>query len=89
MGKFVAQIAFSERIQKEQEFFDKDFLMSYSGLNKLVFSPSSFYKHYVLGQKEDVIDKIKEEFASKSLISETCTVLAVWGVSRNSCSFVS
>jgi hypothetical protein len=57
MGKFVAQVTLSERIQKEQEFFDKDFLMSYSGLNKLVFSPSSFYKHYVLGQKEDVIDK--------------------------------
>ena len=57
MGKFVAQVTLSERIQKEQEFFDKDFLMSYSGLNKLVFSPASFYKHYVLGQKEDSIDK--------------------------------
>ena len=57
MGKFVAEVTLSERIQKEQEFFDKDFLMSYSGLNKLVFSPAAFYKHYVLGQKDDVIDK--------------------------------
>ena len=30
MGKFVANTPLSERIQKEQEFFDKDFLMSYS-----------------------------------------------------------
>lgn len=57
MGKFVANVPLSERIQKEQEFYDKDFLMSYSGLNKLAFSPSAFYKHYVLGQKEDIIDK--------------------------------
>lgn len=57
MGKFVAQVTLSERIQKEQEFFDKDFLMSYSGLSKLAFSPAAFYKHYVLGQKEDVMDK--------------------------------
>ena len=57
MGKFVANIPLSERIQKEQEFFDKHFLMSYSGLSKLAFSPAAFYKHYVLGQKEDVYDK--------------------------------
>jgi hypothetical protein len=57
MGKFVANIPLSERIQKEQEFFDKHFLMSYSGLSKLAFSPAAFYKHYILGQKEDVYDK--------------------------------
>ena len=57
MGKFVADVTRSEKLQKEQEFFDKDFLMSYSGLNKLAFSPSAFYKHYVLGQKEDSYDK--------------------------------
>jgi hypothetical protein len=52
MGKFVANVPLSERIQKEQEFYDKDFLMSYSGLNKLAFSPSAFYKHYVLGRRQ-------------------------------------
>jgi hypothetical protein len=37
----------------EHEFFAKQFQMSYSGLNKLVFSPALFYKHYVLNQREE------------------------------------
>ncbi len=37
----------------EHEFFAKQFHMSYSGLNKLVFSPALFYKHYVLKQREE------------------------------------
>lgn len=37
----------------EHEFFAKQFQMSYSGLNKLVFSPALFYKHYVLKQREE------------------------------------
>lgn len=57
MNKYVSSIPLSERIQKEQEFFDKPFLMSYSGLNKLAFSPASFYMHYVMGQKDDMMDK--------------------------------
>jgi hypothetical protein len=57
-AKFIApDISFSERMQKEEEFFSKPFVMSYSGLNKLLFSPALFYKHYILGQREDVDDK--------------------------------
>lgn len=47
----------SDLYQKEEEFFNKTFAMSYSGLNKLLFSPRVFYNHYVLGQREDVFDK--------------------------------
>lgn len=57
MNKYVSSVPLSERLQKEQEFFDTEFLMSYSGLNKLAFSPAAFYMHYVLGQKEDSFDK--------------------------------
>jgi hypothetical protein len=39
--------------QAEHEFFAKPFQMSYSGLNKLVFSPALFYKHYVLKQRDE------------------------------------
>lgn len=30
--------------------------ISYSGLNKMLFSPKLYYKHYILGEKEDSID---------------------------------
>ena len=33
---------------KEKEFYAKDFNFSYSSLNKLLFSPSLFYKDYIL-----------------------------------------
>jgi hypothetical protein len=47
----------SELFQREDEFFSKDFMMSYSGLNKLMFSPKLFYMHYVLNQRDDTTDK--------------------------------
>ena len=47
----------AELLQKEEEFFSKNFMMSYSGLNKLLFSPKLFYMHYILGQKDDTSDK--------------------------------
>ncbi len=47
----------AEMLQREDEFFSRDFMMSYSGLNKLLFSPKLFYTHYVLGQKDDTSDK--------------------------------
>lgn len=56
-SKFIAEAPFAERMQKEQEFFSKQYVMSYSGLNKLLFSPALFYKHYVLGQKDDTEDR--------------------------------
>ena len=38
----------------EAEFFAKKFYLSYSGLNKLLSSPTVFYNHYVLNQQEDI-----------------------------------
>lgn len=32
-------------------------MMSYSGLNKLAYSPGAFYQHYILKQREDTTDK--------------------------------
>ena len=46
----------SEMLSREEAFFDKTFMMSYSGLNKLIHSPKLFYLHYLLGQKEDKVD---------------------------------
>ena len=46
-----------ERIRLEDEFFSQPFMMSYSGLNKLLFSPVLFHQHYVLKQRDDVVDK--------------------------------
>lgn len=46
-----------ERIAREDEFFSKLFMMSYTGLSKLMFSPALFYNHYVMNEREDVDDK--------------------------------
>lgn len=40
----------------EEKFFLKKFYFSYSGLNKLLYSPSVWYRHYVLNEKEDKTD---------------------------------
>lgn len=40
----------------EQEFYSKPLNLSYSALNKLVYSPSLFYNYYILQQKEDKTD---------------------------------
>lgn len=40
----------------EQDFYSKKFYFSYSGLNKLLYSPGIFYKHYVLNQQEERTD---------------------------------
>jgi len=37
-------------------FYKEKFYFSYSSINKLLFSPSMFYNHYVLKQKEDSVD---------------------------------
>ena len=37
-------------------FYRKKFYFSYSGINKLLFSPVMFYNHYVLNQREDSTD---------------------------------
>lgn len=43
-----------EQKQLEAEFFAKTFYLSYSGLNKMLSSPSVFYKHYILQQVEEL-----------------------------------
>ena len=43
--------------QKEEEFYAKDFNFSYSSINKLLFSPSIFYKEYILEDREIRTDK--------------------------------
>ena len=45
-----------KHLTEEERFYKKPFLLSYSGLNKLLFSPKLFYRHYVLNQKEESLD---------------------------------
>lgn len=54
---FIAPISVTERMQREEDFFSRGFLMSYSGLNKLLYSPAAFYQHYVLKQRDDSQDQ--------------------------------
>jgi hypothetical protein len=37
-------------------FYKQKFFFSYSGINKLLFSPIAFYNHYILKQREDSTD---------------------------------
>jgi len=39
-----------------EKFYEEDFFFSYSGINKLLFSPGVFYNHYVLKEREDSVD---------------------------------
>lgn len=43
----------SEELDK---FYKNKFYFSYSGLNKLLYSPALFYSHYILNQREDSTD---------------------------------
>lgn len=43
--------------QKEEKFYAKDFNFSYSSINKLLFSPSIFYKEYILQEREIKTDR--------------------------------
>lgn len=40
----------------EAEFYSKPLKLSYSGLNKLLYSPQLYYKHYILQQREEKLD---------------------------------
>lgn len=42
-----------DREAREERFFSEPVMLSYSGLNKLLFSPQLFYNHYVLNMRED------------------------------------
>lgn len=43
-------------ISYEERFYNEPFFLSYSGLNRLLYSPKLFYNHYILGMKEDKLD---------------------------------
>lgn len=43
--------------QAEENFYQKKYHFSYSGLNKLLFAPRSFYNHYILNQREDRMEQ--------------------------------
>lgn len=47
----------NRNVNKEEEFYAKKFNWSYSSLNKLLFSPTLFYKDYILQDKEVKTDK--------------------------------
>lgn len=51
--------------QAEENFYNKKFHFSYSGMNKLLFSPRSFYNHYILNQRED---KMEQHLVDGSLL---------------------
>jgi len=51
--------------QAEENFYSKKFHFSYSGMNKLLFSPRSFYRHYILNQRED---KMEQHLVDGSLL---------------------
>jgi hypothetical protein len=42
-------------------FKKEEYYFSYSGLNKLLYSPILFYNHYILGEKEDRLDSYMVE----------------------------
>lgn len=39
-----------------EEFYAERFYLSYSGLNKLLYSPNLFYRHYVLKERDEKIE---------------------------------
>lgn len=39
-----------------QEFYAKKLYLSYSALSKMMYSPSLFYRHYILQQREEKLD---------------------------------
>ena len=54
--KYLEEIPLLERQEKEDVFFSKEIKLSYSAINKLLFSPALYYKHYILEDREDKLD---------------------------------
>lgn len=46
----------TDKVTAEEKFYSKEYSFSYSGLNKLLFSPRLWYKHYVLEEREEKTD---------------------------------
>ena len=51
------KLQMNKDLEKEEEFYAKEFNFSYSSLNRLLFSPSLFYKDYILQDREIRTDK--------------------------------
>jgi len=47
----------SQVVNLEDEFFNKKHYFSYSGLQKLLYSPKLWYNHYIIGEREDRLDQ--------------------------------
>jgi len=47
----------NRNLEKEKAFYAKPFNFSYSSINKMLFSPTLFYRDYVLGEREIRTDK--------------------------------
>ena len=45
-------ISYNEELE---QFYKSDFYFSYSSINKLLYSPAAFYRHYILNQREDMV----------------------------------
>lgn len=46
----------NNNFEAEERFYSEPFYLSYSGLNKLLYSPRVFYNQYILGIKEEKLD---------------------------------
>ena len=46
----------NNQFEAEERFYSELFYLSYSGLNKLLYSPRVFYKQYVMGVKEEKLN---------------------------------
>ena len=46
-------ISYNEELE---QFYKSDFYFSYSSINKLLYSPAAFYRHYIFNQREDMVD---------------------------------
>ncbi len=63
MKEAQATLTLSERIIKEDAYFSQRHTLSYSGLSKLSYCPSEFYKRYILQERE--LDTNKNQIEGK------------------------
>lgn len=54
-------LSFYEKYLKEDEFFSKNFLLSYSSLNLLLYSPILFYNKYIIRQDTPQLEQYLSE----------------------------
>ena len=57
MKRIIINERLSEQIEKEIKFFETKPYISYSGMNKLLYSPILYYRHYILNERDDADTK--------------------------------